>query len=290
MAVRRDKAIAAAERYSARGQHDRAAKEYQAIVDGDPKDLRAWLLLAESLKKASRLDDAIEKYNHVARFYAQSRDFKKALAVYRQILTLDPRRLDVQLRCAELFDEIGQRSDALALYERVASAYLKAGQVRDAIGLYQQVAAAEPSQVAKRLRLDELYSREKMLDEAIAEFQQCGDQLHQEERFEEYVRVSERLLYHDNKRWPELRRLTRVYLQIGQPRRALMKLHALLQARSTDAEGLELLAETMHAMGKVDKAISVVIELARGLGAGPDDEDPELRKQVTTRAVQRALG
>ena len=39
MAFKREKAIAEAQKYASKGQHDKAAREYQAIVDNDPKDL-----------------------------------------------------------------------------------------------------------------------------------------------------------------------------------------------------------------------------------------------------------
>ena len=112
MAFRREKVIAAAERYSAKGQHAKAAKSYQTIVDHDPKDTRAWLLLADSLVRSGDSAGALDKYMRVAKHFSASKDFQKALAVYRQVLNIDAERLDVQIRCAELLREMGRRADA----------------------------------------------------------------------------------------------------------------------------------------------------------------------------------
>lgn len=190
MAFRRDKALAAAERYAARGQHDKAAKEYQAVVENDPKDIRSWLLLADCLVRSGQPDEAIERYVQVAKFYQQGRDYQKALAVYRQVLNLDTSRLDVQLKCADLMKELGRMPDAIALWERVAQTYLRNGNADEALRIYTQVADLDPSQVARRLRVAELHSRQGNIDEAVAAFEACADFLYEAERFEEYVRVA----------------------------------------------------------------------------------------------------
>jgi tetratricopeptide (TPR) repeat protein len=267
VAFRRDKALAAAEKYAAKGQHDKAAKEYQALVDDDPQDVRSWLLLADCLVRCGQRDKAIEKYLQVAKFYTQAKQAQKALAVYRQVLNLDGSRLDVHLRCGHLFRELGQTPDAVLVYEKVASAYLKTGRAQEAFELFAAVADLDPGNVAKRLRLAELYSREKMLDEAVEQFGRCADGLFEAGRVQEYIRVAERLLYHrpvDE----VLHTLAGVYLKLNEPRRALMKLNTLLQKSPSSPDGLELLAETFVALGKKDKAISVMLELARGEKAG----------------------
>ncbi|MGB1700906.1 MAG: tetratricopeptide repeat protein, partial [Nannocystaceae bacterium] len=160
MAFRRDKVIAAAERYSAKGQHSKAAKSYQSIVDHDPKDTRTWLLLADCLVRAGDTKQAIEKYTQVAKFFAQAKDFQKALAVYRQVLNIDEGRLDIQIRCAELLREMGRVADSIAMYERTAHAHMQAGNSVDAFAIYRLVIQLEPTQITKRLRLAELLSRD----------------------------------------------------------------------------------------------------------------------------------
>ena len=283
--------IAAAERYSAKGQHSKAAKSYQTIVDHDPKDTRTWLLLADCLVRAGDTKQAIEKYTQVAKFFGQAKDFQKALAVYRQVLNIDDTRLDIQIRCAELLREMGRTADSIAMYERTAQGYMHNGKSTDAFALYRLVVQLEPTQITKRLRLAELLSRDGIVDEAIKTFQECADFLYAESRFDEYVRVSERLLYHDADRPDEIRRLAHAYLGTKQPRKALLKLNLLLQSHTDDPEGLELLAETMFAMGKVEKACSVIAELARKLSSSSSaSEDVETAMRVIERGLQWSPG
>lgn len=282
MAFSKDKAHDRAEKYAARGQHDRAAREYQTIVEHDPKDVRAWLMLADSLARTGDRAGAVSRYQQVGDFYASSREFQKALAVYRQVLNLDPSRLDIHYKCAQLNMEVGRVHDAIASFESIAQNQLQSGRVAEALETYRTIADADPTVVSKRLRLAELYSREKMVDPAVESFRMASQVLLDAGRHADYVRVAERLVYHKAGDRETIRELARVYLHLGDARRALMKLNGLLQADPGDAAGLELLAETFMALGKPDKASSVIGELVRKLREAGDDD-------AATRALDMGL-
>ncbi|MBL4685722.1 MAG: tetratricopeptide repeat protein [Nannocystaceae bacterium] len=273
MAFSKVKAFDRAERFAAKGQHDKAVREYQAIVDNDPKEIRAWLMLADCLVRCGDSPRAIERYLQVGGYYIQKKDHQKALAVYRQVLNLDASRIDVQLRVAALNQELGRVQDAVAMYERVAGLQLQAGKTIDALQTYKVVADADPAAVSRRLRLAELYSREKQVPEAVDAFREAGEQLLTQGRKSDYVRVAERLLYHEAGDLPTVRKLAAVYLELGDPRRALMKLNGLLHADAGDREGIELLAQTFMSLGKPDKAVSAIGELARSLRESGSPEE-----------------
>ncbi len=301
VAFSKEKAHERAEKFAAKGQHDRAAKEYQAIVDADPKDIRAWLMLADCMVRCGDRAGAVERYLQVASFYSAQRQPQKALAVYRQVVNLDARRLDVHQKIAQLNLELGRIPDAVAILEQLGQAQLHAGNVADAAITFEAIANAEPAAVGKRLRVAELYSRERHVDKAIEHFRIAGDQLLATGRKADFVRVAERLIYHDNDDRPTIRSLARVYLELGDGRRALMKLNALLHADAHDREGLELLAETFLALDKPDKAVSAAVELVRDLQAGGPEHGAEVLRvarrayawdptNAELRAIVRAAG
>ena len=159
MAFNREKALAAAAKFAAKGQHDRAAKEYAAVVEADPSDIRSWLLLADALKLQGDTKGAIERFMHVGKTYTDAGEHQKALAVYRQVLQLDSNRLDVQSKVAGLYRELGRTQDAISTYEFVAQAYFQAGLIAEGLEGFKSVADLDPGAVGKRLRLAELYSR-----------------------------------------------------------------------------------------------------------------------------------
>lgn len=270
MAFKREKALAAAQKYASKGQHDKAVAQYQAIVENEPKDLRSWLMLADSLVRAEKPEEAVPRYMQVAKSYGESKDYSKALAVYRQVLAIDPRRVDVHLKCAQLHADLRQIPEAVGIFEKVARAYLKQGRTNDAIDLFRRVADLDSQTVTRRLRLAELYSREKMNTEAVAAFRQAGALVLEQGLHEDYVRIAERLLYHQPGDRETTLGIVRAYLKLRQPRRALVKLNGVLQDNPNDVVGLELLCETFVRLGKVDKAVSVVLEIVREHAAGSD--------------------
>ncbi|MBC8066725.1 MAG: tetratricopeptide repeat protein, partial [Deltaproteobacteria bacterium] len=265
MAFSKEKAHERAERFAAKGQHDRAAREYQTIVEADPKDIRAWLMLADCLVRCGDRSGAVDRYLQVAGYYAAQQQSQKALAVYRQVVNLEPRRVDVHQKIAQLNLELGRVQDAVAIYEQIGHVQLQGGNTVDALVTFELIANAEPTAVSKRLRVAELYSREKQSDKAVEHFRMAGEQLLAAGRKADYVRVAERLVYHKPDDERTIRGLARAYLELKDPRRALMKLNALLQADPHDRDGLELLAETFLALEKPDKAVSVATELVRQL-------------------------
>ena len=177
MAFSKPKAHERAERYAAKGQHDRAAREYQSIVEHDPKDIRAWLMLADCLVRTGDKVGAVERYVRVAEYYVEAKEHNKALAVYGQVLALDRQRLDIQVKVAALNLRLGKTQDGIAIYERVAHAQVQMGRIGDALATYRIVADADPTVVARRLRLAELYSREKRTADAVEAFCEVVERL-----------------------------------------------------------------------------------------------------------------
>ncbi|WP_434422149.1 tetratricopeptide repeat protein [Nannocystis pusilla] len=263
MAFNRDKALAAAAKFAAKGQHDRAAKEYAAVVEADPSDIRSWLLYADALRQMGDTAGASERFMFVGKHYTEAGEHQKALAVYRQVLQIDSGRLDVQAKVAGLYKDLNRIQDAIATYEFVAQAYFQSGQIAEGLEGFRMVAELDPGAVGKRLRLAELYSREGMVPQAVEHFRLAADKLFADRRIDDYIRVAERLIYHKEDDLPVLRSLARIYLSQNENRRALVKLNALLRSAPADPEGLELLADTFVALGKQDKSVSVLQELAK---------------------------
>src|SRR5690606_20172946 len=115
-----------------------------------------------------------------------------ALQIFRQVLNLAPERYDIHLRTGQAFEQLRRYPEAVALYEKVAGVYLRSGNTREALMLYERVADLMPREIGKRLRLAELFSRERRVDDAIVHFQRGADFLRKAERPQEYVRVAER--------------------------------------------------------------------------------------------------
>ncbi|HTJ43875.1 MAG TPA: tetratricopeptide repeat protein [Kofleriaceae bacterium] len=253
----------AARKFVDKGQIDKAVKEYLRIVREDPKDVRVWLKIGDLYAKKGSKQEASETYLKVARFYQEQGFYLKAVAVYKQILKLDPRLVEVNLKLAELYRQLGLLSDAMQHFELVAAHFHRDGKTKEALATVRQLVDLDPENVATRIKLAELYSKEGMTVEAVAEFTAVCETLRKLNRQDDFIKVAERLLWHK----PEMRELNRelagLYLRRNDPRRALQKLQICFKADPRDVETLGLLAQAFQALDQKSKTVSVLKELAR---------------------------
>ncbi|MGE0550552.1 MAG: tetratricopeptide repeat protein [Kofleriaceae bacterium] len=253
----------AARKFVDKGQIDKAVKEYLRIVSEDPKDVRVWLKIGDLYAKKGAKQDAIETYQKVARFYHEQGFFQKAVAVYKQILKLDPRLVDVILSLAELYRQLGQMSEAMQHFESVAAHFHREGNTKEALATVKKLVDMDPETIATRIKLAELYSKEGLVEDAAAEFQVACDQLRRQNRQDDFLKVAERLLWHKPDNHALNRELAGLYLRRNDPRRALQKLQACFKADPRDIETLGLLAQAFQALDQKSKTVSVLKELAR---------------------------
>ncbi|HUS33291.1 MAG TPA: tetratricopeptide repeat protein, partial [Kofleriaceae bacterium] len=245
------------------GQIDKAVKEYLRIVQEDPKDVRGWLKIGDLYAKKGAKQDATDTYLKVARFYHDQGFFLKAVAVYKQILKLDPRLVDVILKLAELYRQLGLMSDAMQHYESVAAHFHREGNTKEALDTVKKLVDLDPENIATRIKLAELYSKEGLVEEAVLQFNMACEQLRRQGRQDDFVKVAERLLWHKPDNHALNRELAGLYLRRNDPRRALQKLQACFKADPRDVETLGLLALAFQALDQKAKTVSVLKELAR---------------------------
>ena len=170
MAFNKEKVMDAARKFVDKGQIDKAVKEYLRIVQEDPKDVRVWLKFGDLYAKKGEKQNATDTYLKVARFYHEQGFFDKAIAVYKQILKLDPRLVDVILKLAELYRQRGHMTEAMQHLESVAAHFHREGNTKDALGTVIQLVDLDPENIATRIKLAELYSKEGLVEEAATQF------------------------------------------------------------------------------------------------------------------------
>lgn len=107
MAINKNKVIAAAQKYVQKGQLDKAIKEYRRIVEAEPGDVRTWLKIGDLQAKKGSAPEATDTYLRVANHYSEQGFYLKAVAVYKQVLLLQPRFVEVHLKLAALYQQLG---------------------------------------------------------------------------------------------------------------------------------------------------------------------------------------
>ncbi len=263
MAINRNKVLEAARKYQSRGQYDKAIAQYKKLVDADKRDVRSLLKIGDLYVRKGDRGSAIETYEKVAGHYAQQGFFLKAIAVYKQILKLDPSRLDAQVRLGEMYEQLQLISDAMSVFEDVSSGFMRAGDTDQALAMLGKMVDLDPDHIPVRIKYAEALSRAGRTQEAAAEFEQGASLLRDQGRLDDYVKVAERLLYHRSNDVRVAKELAETYISRRDPKRALAKLQICFKADPRDVSTLSLLAEAFLMLSQTDKAISVYREVAR---------------------------
>jgi len=263
VSVDRAKVLEAAQKQLGKGNYDKAIAELRKIVKSEPDDVRTWLKIGDLYTRKGARSQAIDTYLHVANTYGDQGFFLKAVAVYKQILKLDPTRLDVQVSLGEMYEMLHLVSDALSTYEHVAAAYARAGDIDSALATLQKMTGLDPENIPVRIKYAEALSKAGRTREAADEFEQGAGLLEAQGRIDDYIKVAERLLYHRAEDVETARKLAGLYLERDDPKRALSKLQLCFKADPKDIHTLTLLAEAFNQLGQLPKTISVYKEVAR---------------------------
>lgn len=273
MSVDRSKVLSAAQKQLAKGNYDRAIAEYQKLVDDDPGDVRTWLKIGDLQTRKGAHKDASDTYQRVAEHYAEQGFFLKAVAVFKQILKLQPGRMDVSLRLAEMYEQLQLVSDALQTYEKAAATYARQGDAENMLAILDRMAKLDPDNIPVRIKYAEALSKAKQTERAASEFEAGARLLEEQGRIDDYLKVAERLLYHRPGDVALSKKLARTYLSRNDAKRALSKLQLCFKKDPKDVATLELLAQAFHVLGQTAKTISVYKEMVRILAEKKEDEE-----------------
>lgn len=263
MALDRTKVLEAAQKHLAKGAYDKAIAEYQKLVKDDPNDVRTWLKIGDLFTRKGQKAEATQTYGRVAETYAKQGFFLKAVAVYKQILKLDPDIIDVQLKLGEMYEQLALISDALATYEQVAATYAKQGSSEKALATLQRMVDLDPENIPVRIKYAESLSKANKVHEAADAFEGGAKLLQAQGRIDDYMKVAERLLFHRPEDVKLARELAELYLERRDAKRALSKLQVCFKSDPRDVKTLELLGDAFLGLEQKTKAISVFREIAR---------------------------
>jgi pilus assembly protein FimV len=192
--TKKDKHLAAAQKYLERGSFEKALAEFQNAVKEDPKDTRTWLRMAEIYVRLGHNDKATEVYQKTVDLYVEQGFFQRAVAVYKNIIKLSPEFVDARIKLAEVFRQLGLLSDAVQQLEQAATLYQKTNRQAEALSAYKQIIDLNPEQPNPRIRYAELACQAGAIKEAVAEFAEAARLVKAQGRTEEFLRVAERLL------------------------------------------------------------------------------------------------
>ncbi len=267
MAFDKAKTLQDAQKYFQKGQFDKAAKEYQALAKADPQDVNIRAKLAGIYAKIGQMPQAMAAFQEAATIYAKKGFYNKAVAIYKQMLQADPTYVEGYLKLAETFQKMGLMVDAMSQYKIVVAHYDKEGQAHKALEILQKMVDLDPSNPATHVKLAELYYKQSMPAEGYKQLRAVLDDLLSKKRFEDALKVYDRLLHFDPENAVALKECYRLFMQLGKHDHALPLLQRYLRAARDDLEAVRDVAVVFGHMGNTKNQKVALKELAKRLQA-----------------------
>jgi tetratricopeptide (TPR) repeat protein len=265
LAINRDKVYDGAMKLLTGGKFDKAIAEFQKLLVDDPKDVRTLLKIADTLHvKMGNRKEALVHYDKAATLYTEQGFFLKAVAVFKQMLTVDATNPELHLRLAELYQQLGYGSQCLLHYQQVVVLYEQQEQPKDKVlDILKRMVDLDPENLASRIKVAELFAQAGKVQEAAGEMRAAYDYLKAQQRVDDALRVGERILAFDAAAIDVARDLATLYMQRQDAKQALAKLQMCFKVDPRNVEVLGAIAEAFRALDQVPKTISVYKEIAR---------------------------
>ena len=283
MPIDKNKITEAATKYIQKGQLDKAIKEYRKILVADPKDARIQQKLGELYARNGDSAQAIECFQKVAEGYTTDGFLLKAIAVYKQIIKINPDRVDINFILAQLHQQLGLLGDAMAQYQAIVAHDEAAGNLPACLETLHKIVELDPDNTVMRIKLAELCVKQSMTDDAVQELLKVKEYFKKNNRTDDYIKISERIVFLDPTRIDLIQELAAQYLSMGEAQRALAKLQICFRANPKDIETLSLLARAFQMSGEIPKTASIYKELARIYGT---QNQTRLEKETWNKVLQ----
>ncbi|HEX4961684.1 MAG TPA: tetratricopeptide repeat protein [Thermoanaerobaculia bacterium] len=194
MAIQREQVVQTAEKFVARGKIEPAIREYRKLLADNPNDINTLNRIGDLYARIQRIDEAVDFFTQIAEQYATEGFFVKAIAIYKKIIKLDPTRLEVYEKLAELYHKQGLVNEARTQYQVLADYYQKHDNAASAIAIYQKMADLEPNNPSYHVKLAEIYQRQQLTEKAMAEYRVIAEMMIAHDRAQDAAQVYERAL------------------------------------------------------------------------------------------------
>ena len=263
MAINKAKVQAAAQKFWSKGNWDKCLREYQKLVDDDPRDVRSLTKIGDLYAKMKQPKEAVATYTAVARLYMDDDLHERASAVLRGALNHDGSNADLNRSLGEAYHRMGRLKDAVIWYNRAQELYKEANDVRAQREVLERMVQLDPEDIALRIKLAERYVKDGKSDDALAIFKYAANHFEDEGRFDDFAKVAERVIYLEPRDAEMRRKIVANAMDRQDYKRALRHLQYLFKQDDKDQETLRTLAFVFRQMGNKEKAVQVYNHLAK---------------------------
>ncbi|MBI2839476.1 MAG: tetratricopeptide repeat protein [Acidobacteria bacterium] len=262
MAINKEKATKNAEKYIKAGRLENAIAEYLSILKENPKDWPVRNQVGDLYARLGKVREAVHHWSEMAEFYAQDGFNLKAIATYAKVKRIDPQNAGVMLKLAELNAKQGLINDARNQYLEVAEVFQRQNKIEETLDVYRKIVDLDRENVKMRVKLAELYAKEKMIPQAVEEFSRVAEDLRRKGLVDECLEVLNQALNLDRKNGQAVLTLAQAQYDLGHRDMAVRIVEEALQADPHEANLLKFLGEVYQKSDELEKAERYYLRLA----------------------------
>ena len=270
MASKREALIASAEKSLQKGKVDAALKDYLKVLEETPNDISVLNKVGDLFVRIGKADESIPYFLRTAEHYARDGFYVRGIAMYKKINKLDPARLEIYEKLAELYVKQQLWMEAKSNYQVLADYLLKQENLPGAIAIYEKMVGIEPQNLQLHVKLADLFTQAKKIPEALREYAIVAAALSERGAHEESIRVYEKALKLAPDNVDILKTLVPLLLSINSVEQARSVLRKGLEASPRSVPLFLLAAEAAFAANDMAEARSYS-EKARAVE--PENED-----------------
>ena len=119
MAIDKNTISKEAQKFVVKGQYDKAIAEWKKLLKVTPDDPNIYNTIGDLCLKKDSKSEAVEAYHKAANLLAVDGFTSKAIALFKKVLNIDPKKMDAHLALGDLNAEKGLTGNALESYKRL---------------------------------------------------------------------------------------------------------------------------------------------------------------------------
>ena len=162
-----------AQKLTAKGQISEAVKEWGKLLDGGTNDGTIHNKIGDIYIKSNQINDAISAYVKAAEIFRESGFDIKSIALYKKIVAIDPARLDIYERLADIQSERGFIGEAITFLTKVARHHTQRGNLQAALPVYRKLTVLDPQNPTLHLEAAEVCQNLGSQEEMIEAYEQA---------------------------------------------------------------------------------------------------------------------
>ncbi len=275
MAIDKQTIMREAQKFITKGQYDKAIAEWKKLLKESPNDANIHNTIGDLCLKKNAKAEAVDAYKRAADLLAQDGFTSKAIALYKKVLNIDPKKIDIHLSLGDLNAEKGLTGNALESYKIAADFYTHQKNMVKALSIYQKMADLNPSNVAFRIKLGDMYSKQGMAGEASKAYLDAAEVHMSKEAFKDARQLFEKVLSIDPNNKAVYHKAGIVYLKEGKFTEACKALKPAFENEPANRELADSYLEALTKAGRENDAEQVIKKLL-----AEDADRIELREKL----------